>query len=231
MLAGQGQHVFARRALPWALTLLVSSLAPLAAAQAPAEPSPSATNRTATTAGAAGELQDTPTLSPDRGPPPPPRPLVAPWPPGPRQAVAEPQPVVLEYGEGAPLRTGYHLEQRPRLPLLVGGISLSGASYMSTVFTVAAISLVEANTDAVPGLIPLVGPLYVAGKSDFLKDARLRDVALGFLAGGSIGQALGLVLIVTAVTCTRTVQVLDPPGARGKGPFLRLDARGPALVF
>lgn len=104
-------------------------------------------------------------------------------------------PTRLHYEEGKPTPQGYHLEEKPRLWMVITGSILFGVTYLPTsIFGAAGLSNRGADKSW-PLMIPAIGP--------FIATATIKTVdANGLLIWDGILQTAGISLLILGLTLT-----------------------------
>lgn len=113
--------------------------------------------------------------------------------------------------------------------MLAAGVGVFLGFYGLGIFTTAALMSSKVKAPGV-GFVPIAGPIYLASDRQLVSSDSGMYVVLGLLAIESIGQLVGTALII-AGSVPREAEVRHRSTLRSTGPFFRLDARGPALVF
>lgn len=131
--------------------------------------------------------------------------------------------------QGIPTRPSRRAAERARTSMLYAGVGVFLGFWALSGLTVAT-QLGTDVKDPWVGLFPIFGPLYIAADPQFMSRDPDRVVLIGLLAIESVGQLIGTTLLIGG-SIPRNVEVRDRSAAAKEGPFFRLDARGPALVF
>jgi len=153
------------------------------------------------------------------------------YPPVGAPMVAAEGPQELPYSDGRLVEDGYHVEKKYRMGLVAGGAGTFLGLYIVTAAYSG--SLVSKGDDAaIPGLVPVVGPIIVAGRFDYSCEfCGLLVLPAIFLVIDSLAQAAGLGMFIGGMASPKLVQVRNKYSTSSAFPTLRLRPDGLSLVF
>ncbi len=116
---------------------------------------------------------------------------------------AQSAPILVDWDVNQPIPSGYHVQKRIRLPFVIAGAALLGASYLPT-FIGGIAGAAQGSRMAAAGVVPVFGPFIWAGQLH--GSSQWADT---FLIADGIAQIAGAAAIITGIALPRHVLVRD----------------------